>query len=63
MSITRIIGIVIQIAAAVAILYVTLSYFGVAIPPIFVTLALIVIVAAAALLALYWLSTLWSKLP
>lgn len=62
-SFIRIIGMIVLIAAGVAILYVCLQYFGVAIPPIFVTLFFIVIVAGAALLALLALSRLWQKLP
>jgi hypothetical protein len=63
MSFIRVIGLIILFAAGIAILYVGLNYFGVGIPPLFITLFWIVLAAAACLLALYFLSRLWQKLP
>lgn len=59
MSILHVIVVIIIVAAAIGILYVALRHFGVAIPPVVITIAWIVFVAVIAILAI---KLLWSML-
>jgi hypothetical protein len=59
----KIAGAIVLIACAIAIVYAALTHLGIAIPPIIVTVFLIVLVGVVCLIGLAILAGFWNRLP